>query len=56
MLVFGCSSAKMIHEESEPFGCTFDFLLRSCPAYLGCLWDITDVDSDAVTEYLIMNS
>lgn len=49
MLVFGCSSACMTHDKSEPFGCAFTLLMKGCPAYLGCLWTVTDKDIDYIT-------
>lgn len=24
-------------------------LMRGCPGYLGCLWNVTDVDTDKIT-------
>lgn len=53
MLMFGCSSARMVLDGSEPFGCGFDFLMRGCPGYLGCLWNVTDIDLDRVTGEMV---
>lgn len=54
MLVYGCSSSLMTHHKSEPSGCSFDFLMRGCPAYLGCLWNVTDVDMDRITAEMLL--
>ncbi len=55
MLMFGCSSAKMNSEGSEPFGHAYSLLLKGCPAYLGCLWLVTDYDIDKVTLAIFLN-
>ena len=43
----------MIVDGCEPAGCAFDFLMRGCPAYLGCLWNVTDIDTDKVTSQML---
>jgi separase len=48
-MLFGCSSATMIHNNSEPHGITHSFLMNDCPSVLGCLWDVTDKDIDKLT-------
>ena len=53
MLIFGCSSAKMSFEQSEPFGCVLELLLKQCPTYMGFLWNVTDLDIDSITYYLM---
>lgn len=49
-LLFGCSSAKMQHKGSEAYGVAHTYLLANCPVVLGCLWDVTDVDTDNCTD------
>ena len=44
----------MNHDHSEPHGCGFDFLLKGCPAYVGCLWNVTDIDLDMMTSDILL--
>ena len=30
-------------------------LMNGCPAYLGCLWSVTDVDIDRLTKHMFDN-
>ena len=53
MLVFGCNSAAMILEDSEPHGFVYTMLLNGCPTYVGCLWNVTDVDLDNITKCML---
>lgn len=48
--LFGCSSVKMQQKTSEPCGLALTFLMSSCPAVFGCLWDVTDRDIDKCVE------
>lgn len=50
MMLFGCSSANVIHGKCEPHGITFSHLINGASGVLGCLWDVTDKDTDKITE------
>ena len=56
MLVFGCNSAKMVFGNTEPFGCAYTLLMKGCPAYMGCMWMVTDLDVDMITEEIFVHS
>ena len=45
-LLFGCGSAAMTCLNSEPHGVAFNYLLKGSPSLLGCLWSVTDKDTD----------
>ena len=54
-LVFGCSSGKLF-AQANPFdlnGTAYKFLLCGCPAYVGCLWEVTDRDIDLYSDRLM---
>jgi separase len=49
-LLFGCSSAKMCFDGCEPQGIALVYLMSGSPLLLGCLWDVTDRDTDKCTD------
>jgi separase len=55
MMLFGCSSAAMTLGKSEPNGFSHSNLINSSPGVLGCLWEVTDKDTDKVTESIFKN-
>lgn len=54
-LVIGCSSGRLRHDgkELEAFGIPYRFLLNGAPAYVGVLWDVTDLDIDAFADNML---
>lgn len=54
-IVMGCSSGRMVAEgpRLESFGVGWAFLFRGSPCYVGLLWDVTDMDIDKYTDYLL---
>ena len=56
MMIFGCASARVIFDKSQPCGEVYRFLMKGCPCYLGCMWTVTDIDIDMLTEYIFLKS
>lgn len=55
-LLFGCSSAKIIHRFGfKRIGFTHSLLSNSSNTIMGCLWDVTDHDIDTFGMCLIKN-
>ena len=54
-LVIGCSSGRLRREGAslEAHGVAHRFLLNGGPAFVGVLWDVTDVDIDAFADELL---
>jgi separase len=54
-LVIGCSSGRLRHEgkDLEPYGIPYRFLLNGSPAYVGVLWDVTDIDIDTFADDML---
>lgn len=54
ILLFGCSSASMCQQKSQPNGISHSHLINGAPGLLGCLWEVTDKDTDKVTQSLFV--
>ncbi len=53
-LLMGCSSAAMTPMgKYDPSGIVISYMLSSCPAVVGNLWDVTDVDIDRYLQKLL---
>lgn len=50
MMLFGCSSAAITQGKCEPNGIAHRHLMNGAPGLLGCLWEVTDKDTDKMTE------
>jgi separase len=48
-MLFGCNSASITQGKCEPNGIAHSHLLNGAPALLGCLWEVTDKDTDKMT-------
>jgi separase len=49
MMLFGCSSVAITAGKCEANGPAHSHLINGSPAVLGCLWEVTDKDTDKVT-------
>lgn len=49
-MLFGCSSASLTQNKCEPNGIAHSHLINKSPGVLGCLWEVTDKDTDKVTD------
>ncbi|KAI8901507.1 peptidase family C50-domain-containing protein [Globomyces pollinis-pini] len=55
-LLFGCSSGQLkANGEFDPYGIVLTYLNKGCPAVVGNLWDVTDIDFDRFSIKFLQN-
>ncbi|CAL4079627.1 unnamed protein product [Meganyctiphanes norvegica] len=55
VLLYGCSSARLAPRGRipDPWGIILNYFIASCPCVVGMLWEVTDKDTDKVTQVML---
>lgn len=55
VLLYGCSSVRLAPRGSipDPWGVVLNYLIANCPCIVGMLWEVTDKDTDKVTQGML---
>lgn len=55
VLLYGCSSVRLAPRGRipDPWGVVLNYLIANCPCVVGMLWEVTDKDTDKLTQGML---
>lgn len=56
VILYGCSSVRLASRGRipDPWGVVLNYLIAYCPCIIGMLWDVTDKDTDKLTQEMFL--